>query len=341
MSRYDEIKKELEANPKTWVITGVAGFIGSNLLEALLLLGQKVKGLDNFSTGHQHNMDHVKDSVSADQWSGFTFIEGDIRNLDTCHQLCSGADYILHEAALGSVPRSLEDPILTNQNNIDGFLNMLVAARDAKASRFVYAASSSTYGDHPGLPKVEDKIGNPLSPYAVTKYVNELYASVFTRCYEFKTIGLRYFNIFGRRQDPEGAYAAVIPKWVKDMINNETIFINGTGETSRDFCYIDNTIQMNILAATAADEAADEVYNVAVADRTNLNELYESIRVLLEPRFPHLKGAKPEYRDFRAGDVLHSLANISKAKENLGYEPTHRISEGLEESMDWYVEDLT
>lgn len=341
MSRFDEVKKELEANPKTWLVTGVAGFIGSNLLEALLVLGQSVKGLDNFSTGHQHNLDHVKHSVSADQWSRFTFMEGDIRDIDTCHKACAGADYILHEAALGSVPRSLEDPVLTNQNNIDGFLNMLVAARDAKVSRFVYAASSSTYGDHPGLPKVEDRIGNPLSPYAVTKYVNELYASVFSRCYGFKSIGLRYFNIFGRRQDPEGAYAAVIPKWVKDMINNETIFINGTGETSRDFCYIDNTIQMNILAATGSDEAADEVYNVAVGDRTNLTELYEAIRLLLEPKFPHLKNAKPVYRDFRAGDVLHSLADISKAKENLGYEPTHRISEGLEVAMDWYVKDLS
>lgn len=341
MSRFEEVKKDLEANPKTWLITGVAGFIGSNLLETLLLLGQTVKGLDNFSTGHQHNLDHVKDSVSSDQWNGFSFTEGDMRDLDTCHKVCSGVDYVLHEAALGSVPRSLEDPITTNQNNIDGFLNMLVASRDAEVSRFVYAASSSTYGDHPRLPKVEDRIGNPLSPYAVTKYVNELYASVFARSYDFKCIGLRYFNIFGRRQDPEGAYAAVIPKWVKDMINDETIFINGTGETSRDFCYIDNTIQMNILAATGSDDAADEVYNVAVGDRTNLNELYEAIRVLLEPSFPHLKSAKPEYRDFRAGDVLHSLADISKAKEKLGYEPTHRILEGLKEAMDWYIKDLS
>lgn len=341
MSRFDEVKQELEAVPKTWLITGVAGFIGSNLLETLLSLGQSVKGLDNFSTGHQHNLDHVKASVSDDQWARFNFIEGDMRDLDTCNEACSGVNYVLHQAALGSVPRSLEDPITTNQNNIDGFLNMLVAARDASVNRFVYAASSSTYGDHPGLPKVEDKIGNPLSPYAVTKYVNEMYASVFARCYGFKTIGLRYFNIFGRRQDPEGAYAAVIPKWVKDMINNKTIFINGTGETSRDFCYIDNTIQMNILAATGSDDAADEVYNVALGDRTNLNELYEAIRVLLEPKFPHLKGAKPEYRDFRAGDVMHSLADISKAKNNLGYEPTHRIGEGLKEAMDWYINDLS
>lgn len=341
MSRFEEVKKELEANPKTWLVTGVAGFIGSNLLEALLLLGQTVKGLDNFSTGHQHNLDHVQHSVSTDQWNSFSFIEGDMRDLDTCHKVCSGVDYVLHEAALGSVPRSLEDPILTNQNNIDGFLNMLVASRDAKVSRFVYAASSSTYGDHPGLPKVEDKIGNPLSPYAVTKYVNELYASVFSRCYGFKSIGLRYFNILGKRQDPNGAYAAVIPKWVQSMINDEEVFINGDGETSRDFCYIENTIQMNILAATGSDEAADQVYNVAVGDRTSLNELYEAIRVILEPKFPYLKDSKPIYRDFRAGDVMHSLADISKAKSLLGYEPTHRISEGLEETMDWYIKDLS
>ena len=341
MSRFTEIKEELKQTPKTWMITGVAGFIGSNLLDELLSLDQKVIGLDNFSTGHQHNLDHVKTSVSDEQWQRFNFIEGDIRDLETCNRACDGVDYVLHQAALGSVPRSLEDPITTNQNNIDGFLNMLVAARDANVKRFVYAASSSTYGDHPGLPKVEDKIGNPLSPYAVTKYVNELYASVFARCYDFRTIGLRYFNIFGRRQDPEGAYAAVIPKWVKSMINDEAVFINGDGETSRDFCYIDNTIQMNILAATGSDEAADQVYNVALNDRTSLNELYEDIRVLLAPRFAHLNDAKPEYRDFRAGDVRHSLADISKAKELLGYEPSHRIAEGLKEAMDWYVDDLS
>lgn len=341
MSRYEEIKTTLVQEPKVWLVTGVAGFIGSNLLESLLLLNQKVVGLDNFSTGHQHNLDHVQHSVTSEQWSKFSFIEGDIRDLLTCHKACDGVDYVLHQAALGSVPRSLEDPITTNQNNIDGFLNMLVAARDAKVSRFVYAASSSTYGDHPGLPKVEDQIGNPLSPYAVTKYVNELYASVFDRCYGFKTIGLRYFNIFGKRQDPEGAYAAVIPKWVASMLKNETVFINGDGETSRDFCYIDNTVQMNLLAATANDDAAGEVYNVALHDRTSLNQLFESIRGLLEPKFPHLKDSKPEYRDFRAGDVRHSLADISKAQSKLGYEPSHRIGEGLKEAMDWYVNDLS
>jgi UDP-N-acetylglucosamine 4-epimerase len=341
MSRFENVKTNLIATPKTWLVTGVAGFIGSNLLEALLFLGQDVVGLDNFSSGHQRNLDQVRKSVSDAQWSRFDFIEGDIRELDDCRKSCHGVHYVLHQAALGSVPRSLDDPIASNQNNIDGFLNMLVAARDAEVARFVYAASSSTYGDHPDLPKVENKIGNPLSPYAVTKYVNELYASVFARCYEFNSIGLRYFNIFGRRQDPDGPYAAVIPKWVDSMVKEETVYINGDGETSRDFCYIDNAIQMNILAATAADGAANQVYNVALQDRTSLNELYEAIRGLLEPRFPHLKDSKPEYREFRAGDVRHSLADISKAKKLLGYEPSHRITEGLKVAMEWYVENLS
>ncbi len=341
MSKYDELKQTLKAKPATWLITGVAGFIGSNLLETLLKLDQKVLGLDNFSTGHRHNLDQVKALATTAQWQSFRLIEGDIRNLADCREACNGVDYVLHQAALGSVPRSLEDPILTNENNITGFLNMLVAARDAQVRRFVYAASSSTYGDHPGLPKVENLIGKPLSPYAVTKYVNELYADVFARCYGFKTVGLRYFNIFGQRQDPEGAYAAVIPKWVANMIKNEPVFINGDGETSRDFCYIDNTVQANLLAATTNNpDAVGQVYNVAVSDRTTLNQLFESIRALLEPRFSHLRGFKPTYRDFRSGDVRHSLADISKAQKLLGYAPTHRIGEGLKEAMDWYVNDL-
>jgi len=275
MSNYKNIKKQLITSPKTWLITGVAGFIGSNLLETLLKLNQKVIGLDNFSTGHQHNLDQVKSLVELKQWEQFTLIRGDIRDLSTCKQACEGIDYVLHQAALGSVPRSIEDPIITNENNISGYLNMLVAARDAKVKSFVYAASSSTYGDHPGLPKVEDKIGNPLSPYAVTKVVNELYASVFAKTYNFKTIGLRYFNIFGQRQDPQGAYAAVIPKWVADILKGEEVFINGDGETSRDFCYINNVMQMNILAATTENpEAVDQVYNVALNHRTSLTELF-------------------------------------------------------------------
>jgi UDP-N-acetylglucosamine 4-epimerase len=341
MNKYDELKKVLQTRPAAWLITGVAGFIGSNLLEALLRLNQKVVGLDNYATGHKRNLELVKSSVSPVQWRNFRMLEGDIRSLDACRDACVGIDYVLHQAALGSVPRSLENPILTNQSNVDGFLNMLLASRDAGVKRFVYAASSSTYGDHPALPKVEENIGKPLSPYAVTKYVNELYASVFARCYGFKTIGLRYFNIFGRRQDPEGAYAAVIPKWVAGMIKNLPVHVNGDGETSRDFCYIENTVQANLLAATTDNpEAVDQVYNVAVSDRTSLNQLFEMIRALLQPRFPHLSDFKPVYRDFRAGDVRHSLADISKAQRLLGYEPTHRIDDGLREAMEWYVADL-
>lgn len=342
MSAFEELAARLRQSPRTWLVTGVAGFIGSNLLETLLGLEQQVVGLDNFATGHRRNLDLVRESVGAERWQRFRFLEGDIRRLDDCRNACTGVDYVLHQAALGSVPRSLEDPITTNGANIDGFLNMLVAARDAQVRRFVYAASSSTYGDHPGLPKVEDRIGRPLSPYAVTKLVNELYAEVFARSYGFKTIGLRYFNIFGPRQDPNGAYAAVVPKWTAAMMAGEPVWINGDGETSRDFCYIANAVQANLLAATADHaEAADQVYNVAVGDRTTLNDLFEAIRCLLEPRFPHLAGFKPSYRDFRAGDVRHSLADISKARTRLGYEPSHRIRDGLREAMDWYVADVS
>ena len=342
MAAFDALKKTLQAAPQTWLVTGVAGFIGSNLAEALLLLDQRVVGLDNLATGHEKNLAQVQASVGPERWARFSFTRGDICDLDTCHAVCKGADYVLHQAALGSVPRSLEDPLTTHAANNTGFLNMLVAARDARVKRFVYAASSSTYGDHPGLPKVEDVIGKPLSPYAVTKLVNELYADVFGRCYGMESIGLRYFNIFGRRQDPDGAYAAVVPKWVASMIHNEPVYINGDGETSRDFCYIDNVIQANLLAATSQHaDAANQVYNVAVGDRTTLNQLFESIRVLLAPRFAHLVDAQPHYRDFRAGDVRHSLADIAKARTRLGYEPTHRIGEGLAEAMDWYVKDLS
>jgi UDP-N-acetylglucosamine 4-epimerase len=342
MTAYTDLLVRLPAEPQTWLVTGVAGFIGCNLLETLLKLDQRVVGLDNFATGHRHNLEQIRAAVTPAQWARFNFIEGDIRNLDDCRQACTGVDYVLHQAALGSVPRSLEDPITTNGANIDGFLNMLVAARDAGVKRFVYAASSSTYGDHPGLPKVEDRIGKPLSPYAVTKLVNEQYAEVFARAYGFKTIGLRYFNIFGAHQDPNGAYAAVVPKWTSAMIHNEPVYINGDGETSRDFCYIANTVQANLLAATAGHpDAANQVYNVAVGDRTTLNDLFEAIRSILEPRFPHLQGFKPVYRDFRAGDVRHSLADVSKAQNLLGYAPSHRIREGLVEAMDWYVNDLT
>lgn len=340
--KYQEVLTQLNEQPEKWLVTGVAGFIGSNLLETLLKNNQYVVGLDNFSTGHQHNLDQVKDLLSPAQWNNFTFIEGDMRDIKICNKACQSVDYVLHQAALGSVPRSIEDPITTNENNISGYLNMLVAARDAGVKRFVYAASSSTYGDHPDLPKVEDKIGNPLSPYAVTKVVNELYAQVFARTYGFKTIGLRYFNIFGQRQDPDGAYAAVIPKWVASMIANEPLYINGDGETSRDFCYIDNAVQINILAATSTNpDAVDQVYNVAVGDRTTLNELFESIRAGLCDKFTHLSDFKPVYRDFRAGDVRHSLADISKAEKLLGYTPTHRIDEGIVVALGWYVDNIT
>lgn len=337
MTRYEELLTTLPNHPKTWLITGVAGFIGSNLLETLLKLNQTVVGLDSFATGHQRNLDEVQALVSPEQWARFTFIYGDIRSLEDCRRACDGVDYVLHQAALGSVPRSLADPITTNSANIDGFLNILVAARDAQVNSFVYAASSSTYGDHPSLPKVENIIGKPLSPYAVTKYVNELYADVFARCYGFTTIGLRYFNVFGKRQDPDGAYAAVIPKWFSGMIAGQDIYINGDGKTSRDFCYIANTVQANLLAATAEnDEATNQIYNVAVGDKTELVELYTSIRELLSQRYPHIANATPVFRDFRAGDVRHSLADISKANQLLGYQPSHRIKEGLREAMSWY-----
>lgn len=375
---YTQLRNRLVAEPHTWLITGVAGFIGSNLLETLLKLNQRVVGLDNFVTGHQRNLDEVQSLVTTEQWSNFSFIHGDIRNLEDCrramvfrnsresgnpaashaplstpHTASFPVEYVLHQAALGSVPRSIENPIATNDTNLSGFLNMLVASRDAKVKRFVYAASSSTYGDHPGLPKVEDKIGKPLSPYAVTKYVNELYADVFARTYGFNTIGLRYFNVFGPRQDPDGAYAAVIPKWISSMIKGEPVYINGDGETSRDFCFIENVRQINLLAATVSDAVisgqaeiqsdtspTNQVYNVAVGDRTTLNQLYEQLHLNLLSDYPHLQDVKPVYRDFRAGDVRHSLADISKSSTLLGYKPTHRIGDGLKLAMEWYVSHI-
>lgn len=340
MSQYQTVCEQLQHAPKTWLVTGVAGFIGSNLLETLLRLNQKVVGLDNFATGHQHNLDEVQGLVTPEQWANFKFYEGDIRNLEDCKKACANVDYVLHQAALGSVPRSIADPITTNAANITGFLNMLVAARDAKVSSFTYAASSSTYGDHPALPKVEENIGNPLSPYAVTKYVNELYADVFARTYGFKTIGLRYFNVFGKRQDPNGAYAAVIPKWTAAMIAGDDVFINGDGETSRDFCFIENTVHANILAATTQnEEAKNQVYNVAVGDRTTLNDLFNAIKAALNENGVIYTKA-PIYREFRAGDVRHSQASIEKIKNLLGYEPQFVISRGIESAMPWYIKFL-
>ncbi|CAB3954011.1 SDR family oxidoreductase [Achromobacter insolitus] len=338
-TRFETTKKELSAAPRKWLVTGCAGFIGSNLLETLLKLNQTVTGLDNFATGFQHNLDEVRNSVTPEQWARFSFIEGDIRDLEACRRAVQGVDFVLHQAALGSVPRSLKDPITTNEVNIGGFLNMLVAARDAEVKSFVYAASSSTYGDHPALPKVEENIGKPLSPYAVTKYVNELYADVFARSYGFESVGLRYFNVFGKRQNPNGAYAAVIPKWTAAMIQNEDVTINGDGETSRDFCFVDNAVQANILAAMAAPEGRNQVYNVAVSGRSTLNQLFGFLVQTLGTQGVAY-GKKPVYADFRAGDVRHSQADVSKAGRLLGYEPTHTVLQGLEVAMPWYTQFL-
>lgn len=340
MTAYEQLLARLPQEPRTWLITGVAGFIGSNLLETLLRLDQRVVGLDNFATGHPRNLDEVRGLVSAEQWARFTFHQGDIRRLDDCRHACEGVEYVLHQAALGSVPRSLVDPITTNGVNIDGFLNMLVAARDAKVDSFTYAASSSTYGDHPGLPKVEDAIGKPLSPYAVTKYVNELYADVFARAYEFSTIGLRYFNVFGKRQDPDSAYAAVIPKWTAAMVTKQDVCINGDGETSRDFCYVENAIQANLLAATTAEPAArNQVFNVAVGNRTTLNQLYAVLQEALALNgvvYPKL----PVYGPTRAGDVRHSQADTRKGQRLLGYAPAFQLRAGILAVMPWYLQFL-
>lgn len=336
MKKLEALKLLLQKEPKTWLITGVAGFIGSNLLETLLDLNQKVIGLDNFSTGHVHNLREVEALVGQEHWKNFHFFEGDIRNLNDCHAACSGVDHVLHQAALGSVPRSIKNPIATNEVNVSGFLNILIAAKDSRVRSFTYAASSSTYGDHPGLPKIEENIGAPLSPYAVTKYVNELYAGIFARCYGFKTVGLRYFNVYGKRQDPAGDYAAVIPKWISSIINRETVFINGDGETSRDFCHIDNVIQANLLAAYADERALDKIYNIAIGESTSLNQLFDQL-------IKNLNGAavdkeqRPVYREFRDGDVKHSLANTDRARNLLGFEPTCRTSEGLKATVDWYL----
>lgn len=337
MTNFESIEDYLRGNKKRWLVTGVAGFIGSNLAEYLLSTGQVVVGMDNFLTGKQANVNHLR-ALGGDN---FIFHIGDICNISDCQKAVEGVSYVLHQAALGSVPRSIEDPIKTNYNNVTGFLNILVAAQEANVERFVYACSSSVYGDHPDLPKQESVIGNPLSPYAVTKRVNELYAQVFGRVYNMNTIGLRYFNVFGARQDPDGAYAAVIPKWISSLIKGETVFINGDGETSRDFCYIQNVVQANILAATTQNvDAYNEVFNIALNDTTTLNDLFYALRDGLIPFYPHLKGALPSYRDFRKGDVRHSTANIEKAKKLLGFKPEYTVKQGIELAMDWYRKHL-
>lgn len=363
MTRYEQVQTELRQTPKTWLVTGVAGFIGSNLLETLLKLDQRVVGLDNFATGHQRNLDEVQTLITPTQWANFHFIQGDIRQLADCQAAMTwqspvGAtpssrlpvDFVLHQAALGSVPRSLANPIATNETNVSGFLNMLVAARDAKVQSFTYAASSSTYGDHPALPKVEENIGKPLSPYAVTKYVNELYADVFARSYGFDTIGLRYFNVFGPRQDPNGAYAAVIPKWTAALLKGEPVYINGDGETSRDFTFVANAVQANLLAATATSPEArnqvyNQVYNVAVGDRTTLNQLFFALRDSLTQIVKQteaqasIANAQPIYREFRDGDVKHSQASIKKIERCIKYKPKYNIGAGIDLTLSWYLKN--
>lgn len=332
---YTKASDYFSKNRHTWLITGVAGFIGSNLLEHLLKLNQKVKGIDNFSNGFKYNLEAVQGLVSAEQWNNFDFEEADMRDLEACRRACTDVEFILQEGALGSVPRSIRDPITTNASNIDGFLNMLVAAKDTPSlKRFIYAGSSSTYGDHTALPKVEDRIGKPLSPYAVTKYVNELYAHVFFKTYGLPVIGLRYFNVFGQRQNPAGAYAAVIPKWIAAFIENQTITINGDGETTRDFSHVDNIVQANILAAYCEkDDVSGQVYNIAYGGRASLNTLYNEIKSILADRYPHLKNHTPVYADFRPGDVRDSQADTSKAQKDLGYSPQVSLREGLEKTI--------
>lgn len=341
MRNFTEVQSALGSPPRTWLVTGVAGFIGSHLLEQLLRLDQRVVGLDNFSFGRRSNLAEVAAALTPEQWRNFRMIEGDIRSLDACRLACSGVDVVLHQAALGSVPASLDDPVAAHEINLTGFLNMLVAARDAHVRRFVYAGSSATYGDHPGMPQVEKEIGRPLSPYALTKHADELYAGVFARCYGVASIGLRYFNVFGPRQHPGSAYAAVIPAWIAAMIRGEPVYINGDGSTTRDFCFVENVVQANLLAATATDPASlDQVYNIALGERTSLRELFEMLRSLLQSRYPRLRGLQPVHRDFRAGDVRHSQADIGKAEQLLGFHPAVRVREGLARSVGWYAGEL-
>ncbi len=334
-SAFSNLKESLVREPQSWAVTGAAGFIGSHLLEHLLRLGQTVTGFDNFATGHRRNLEDVRKLVGEAAWARFRFVEGDIRDAEACRRAVAVARYVLHQAALGSVPRSIADPHTTHAVNVDGTLNILIAARDARVKRVVYASSSSVYGDEPNLPKREDRVGKPLSPYALTKWINELYAGIFMRTYGLESAGLRYFNVFGARQDPEGQYAAVIPKWTAALIKGQPVRVNGQGEISRDFCYVENVVQANLLAATAP-EAAGHAFNVALNDRIDLNQLFEHLRIRLLPHFPHLKDVRPEYGPYREGDIMHSLADISQARKLLGYQPTHTVSQGLDAAMDWY-----
>ncbi|MDZ4660828.1 MAG: SDR family oxidoreductase [Pseudomonadota bacterium] len=336
---FSSVCKNLEDSPRLWLVTGVAGFIGSHLLEELLKLNQKVIGLDNFITGFESNLDEVKSLVSAKQWKNFSFFKGDITSIEDCKKVFAlRPEFVLHQAALGSVPRSIENPIATNHHNVTGFLNVIEFAKNVRVKGFVYASSSAVYGDHPELPKVEERIGNCLSPYAVSKKIDEQYADVFNLNYGFRAIGLRYFNVFGARQSPNGPYAAVIPKWIDALAGEQTVLINGDGETSRDFCYVKNVVQANILAAAGQTKTnAPKIFNIACGDRTTLNELYRILKDLLVSINPNVKNAKATYQDFRAGDVKHSLADISNAKQFLGYEPKVKIGEGLKECFAWYL----
>ncbi len=337
MSAYDNLKQSLAVSPKSWLVTGVAGFIGSHLLETLLLLGQRVVGLDNFSAGKKANLEDVAASVGTERWRRFQLIEGDIENPAVCRQACNGVDLVLHQAALGSVSRSMEDPLQCHQSNVTGFLNMLVAAREAKVKRLVYASSCAIYGDDPTLPKLESHAPSPISPYAATKVIDEMYAVAFARAYGFDSIGLRYFNVFGPRQDPDGAYAAVIPKWIEALVKRQPILINGDGETSRDFCYVADVVQANLLAAAAADAGAiNQTYNIALGQRTTLNELFSMLQNSLRGLESSMPIQKPVYRDFRAGDVRHSVADISKGRRLLGFDPSHQVESGLGLAMAWY-----
>lgn len=343
MTRVEDVSSELRQSPRSWLVTGAAGFVGSNLVERLLELGQRVVGMDNFATGSRRNLEQAVAGAGGGRRGEFHFREADVTDLDACRQACEGVDIVLHQAALGSVPRSLENPLATHEANATGSLKILLAARDADVGRVVYASSSSCYGDHEALPKVEDRVGRPVSPYGASKQASELYAAVFSRAYGLDCVGLRYFNVFGRRQDARGPYAAVIPKWVGRLLRGETCYINGDGETSRDFCYIDNVIQANLLAATAAldherDGGLHEVYNVACGERTTLNELFRLIRDRVARHEPAAAGAEPEYRPFRPGDIRHSEADIGKIRRGLGYRPSHDVEEGLEEAIPWYLE---
>jgi UDP-N-acetylglucosamine/UDP-N-acetylgalactosamine 4-epimerase len=341
VSNYEQVQNELRSLPRKWLVTGVAGFIGSNLLEALLRLDQTVCGVDDLSSGHKANLAEVQKLVGPQGWKRFTFVEGSICDLATCQKAAEGVDYVLHQAALCSVPASIDDPLRAHSSNVTGWLNILVTACDRKVKSVVYASSSAVYGDDPGLPKMESSIGEALSPYATTKYVDELYAQIFARCYGLCTVGLRYFNVFGPRQDPEGAYAAVIPKWISALIKNQPVYINGDGETTRDFCYIANVVQANLLAAWRADQNLPaRVFNIALNHRTTLNELFQTLKSRLQSDYPHVATIQPQYEPFRPGDVRHSQADTSLAQNVLGYKPTHDLEQGITEALSWYKKSV-